>query len=110
MEPALAEHGRAFERLAPLRKGADDLVAERLHEAAELLDACRMGGIIDARELDADEDGARDGRFRFHVHSVARRGGVEGDWSMRRMRRADAMGPTVQTAKGRGSATLSCST
>ena len=50
VEPSLAEHGRALERVAFLRQGADDLIAQRLHETAEFLDAGRMGHVLRRRE------------------------------------------------------------
>ena len=69
VQPSLAEHGCAIERFAPLRHCADDFVAQRLHQTAEFLDARRMGRVIDAGKLNADEDGVRDGTFGFHSSS-----------------------------------------
>jgi hypothetical protein len=66
LEPPLAEHRRAVELVALLRHGADDLVTERLHETAQLLDARGVRDVVDARDLNADEDRARHGRFSFH--------------------------------------------
>jgi hypothetical protein len=65
-KPPLAEHRLAADRVALLRQRADDLVAERLHEAPQLLDARRVRRVVDARELNPDKDGARHRRFGFH--------------------------------------------
>jgi hypothetical protein len=46
LEPLVAEHRRAVDVVALLRHGADDLVTERLHEAAQLLDALGVRDIV----------------------------------------------------------------
>ena len=56
----------AVDPVALLRHRADDLVTERLHQTAQLLEARGMRDVVDARDLDADEDRARNGRFGFH--------------------------------------------
>ncbi len=66
LEPSLAEHRPAADLVALLRHGADDLVAERLHQTAQLLEAGGVRDVIDARDLNADQDGARRGRVSFH--------------------------------------------
>src|SRR5260221_11667239 len=62
-ELPLPEHRPATDPVALLRNRADDLVTERLHQTAQLLDTRGMSEIIDARDLDADEDRARHGRL-----------------------------------------------
>src|ERR1017187_3822850 len=71
LKPPLAEHGSAADLVALLRYRADDLVAERLHQTAQLFDISGMREVVDARKLDADEDRARDGRFGFHDATLA---------------------------------------
>src|ERR1035437_9866839 len=71
LKPPLAEHRPAADLVALLRYRADDLVTERLHETAQLFDISGMREVVDARELDADEDRARDGRFGFHDAPLA---------------------------------------
>ena len=66
LKPPLAEHRRAVDLVALLRHRADDLVTERLHQTAQLLEARGVRDVVDARELNADEDRARNGRFGFH--------------------------------------------
>jgi GTPase len=50
LEPLLAEHRRAVDVVALLRHGADDPVTERLHEAAQLLDARGVRDIVGRQE------------------------------------------------------------
>ena len=71
LKPALAEHRPAADLVALLRYRADDLVTERLHQTAQLFDISGMRDVIDTRELDADEDCARNGRFGFHDAALA---------------------------------------
>src|ERR1019366_7223044 len=71
LKPPLAEHRPAADLVALLRYRADDLVTERLHQAAQLFDIGGMREVVDARELDADEDRARNGRFSFHNAALA---------------------------------------
>ena len=66
LEPPFAEHGAAADRIALLRDRYDDFVAERLHQTAQFLDACRMRDVIDAGNLDGDEDRTRNGRLGVH--------------------------------------------
>src|SRR6202011_2027310 len=65
-KPPLAQHRRAVGFVALLRQRADDLVTERLYQTAEFLDARGVRDVVDARELNADEDRARLGWFGFH--------------------------------------------
>jgi hypothetical protein len=69
---AAEQQGRAG-ALALLRQRADDLIAQGFDQAPEFLEAGFVGGVIDVRRLDADEDGARDGRCGFHHCRLARR-------------------------------------
>src|ERR1019366_10220792 len=71
LKPPFAQHRPAADLVALLRYRADDLVTERLHQTAQLLDISGMREVVDARELDADEDRARDGRFGFHDATLA---------------------------------------
>jgi Integrase core domain len=75
-----AEHRRAVELVAFLRHRADDLVTERLHETAQLLYTRGVRDVADARDLNADEDRARHGRFSFHDRGGStNRAGRDGD-------------------------------
>ena len=56
LELALAEHGRGGERVAPLRDGRDDVVAERVHEAPELGEVGVVVVVGDAGQLNGDQD------------------------------------------------------
>src|SRR6267142_162653 len=71
LEPPLAEHRRTVDLVALLRYRADDLVTERIHQTAQLFDACGVRDVIDARKLDADQDRTRNGRFGFHGAALA---------------------------------------
>src|SRR6266852_2363823 len=71
LKPALAEHRPAADLVALLRYRADDLVTERLHQAAQLFDIGGMRDVVDTRNLDADEDRAGNGRSGFHDTSLA---------------------------------------
>jgi len=62
---------RHVEFVALLRYRADDPVTERLHQTAQLFDARGMRDVIDTRQLDADENRARDGRSGFHGDLLA---------------------------------------
>src|ERR1019366_4988937 len=82
LEPPLAEHRRAADLVALLRHRADDLVTERLHETAQFLEARRMRDVVDAGDLNADENGARCGRVGFHdragsTNHVGARGNIK---------------------------------
>src|SRR5258708_31802560 len=71
LKPPLAEHRPAADLVALLRYPADDLVTERLHQAAQLFNARGMRDVISIRDLDADEDRARNGRFSFQYAALA---------------------------------------
>ena len=71
LQPPLSEHRPTVDLVALLRYRADDFVAERLHQTAQLFEISGMRDVVDARELDADEDRARDGRFGFHNAALA---------------------------------------
>ena len=55
--------------LALLRHCADNLIAQRLHQAPQLLKAGFVRDVVDVGCLDADEDGKRDWRFGLHRQS-----------------------------------------
>lgn len=73
-KPSFAQHGRAIDLVSLLRHCTDDVVAERLYEAAQLFHVGGMRCIVNSGKLDADEDGARDGRFGFHDAGLAELG------------------------------------
>jgi hypothetical protein len=66
LEAALAEHRSATDPGALLRNRANDLVAERLHETPQLLEARGVRDVIDARDLNAYENCARNGQLGIH--------------------------------------------
>ena len=72
LELAAAEDGGATGAVAVLGDFADDVVTEGFDEAAQFFEACGVGDVVDARELDADEDRPRGGEFGFHGRDVAR--------------------------------------
>ncbi len=61
LELALPDDRRRLEVRARLRDTTDDLVAERGDETRELLEARGELEVIDAGEVDGDEDGLRTG-------------------------------------------------
>ena len=69
---ALADHRGAGEPAALLGDARDDIEAERLGEARELVQRGGVSGIVDAGELNPDENGAR---FVGHRRSIAVGGG-----------------------------------
>ena len=71
LKPPFAKHRCAVDPVALLRHGAGNLVAERLHQTAQLLEACGMRDVVDIRGLDADEDRAWNGRSSFHDTALA---------------------------------------
>lgn len=77
LELAFAEHGSATSAIAPLRQRADDFIAKRLYQAAQLVQARGVGGVFDAWSLDADKDRARDGRFGLHKQGCSMRAGLQ---------------------------------
>jgi hypothetical protein len=56
-EPPLAEHCPAVDPVALLRHRAGDLVTECLYQTAQFLDARGVRDVVDAWQLDANEDG-----------------------------------------------------
>ena len=79
LKPPLSEHRPAVDPVALLRHRADNLVTEGLHKTAQLLDARRVRDVVDARDLNADEDGARYRRVSIHDRGGStNRGGVWG--------------------------------
>src|ERR1017187_10376013 len=71
LKPPLAEHRSTADLVTLLRYSADDLVAERLHQTAQLFDISGMRDVVDPRGLDADKDRTRDGWFGFHDAALA---------------------------------------
>ena len=71
LKPPFAEHRPAADFIALLRDRADDVVTERVDQAAQFLDARGMRDVIDIRDLDADEDRARNGWFGLHDTALA---------------------------------------
>ena len=65
-EAPLAEQGPTAGPGTLLRQRADDLVSEGFHETAQFLEARGVGDIVDARDLNADQDRARDRQPGFH--------------------------------------------
>jgi hypothetical protein len=68
---AAAQQRAGAGALAPLRNRPGHLVAERLHQASQLLEAGGMRHVVHFGRLDAHEDGARGRGLGFHRRSVA---------------------------------------